>query len=166
MARVTRAGFPFDYRVTATGGAIPLGSTLLWGRPSIAVSDAVTTAFAISEAVGPSSLARARLYLASELAPMPSAPSAPRNAVSYFGGNTARIDWQASETPTGFFLERSFDSGKSWGLYTTIPGGARTITVNAKVGDQFRVRAFGPGGLSDGPVTSIGSMFRRRAERR
>jgi hypothetical protein len=166
MARVTQAGFPYDYRVTATGGALPVGATLLWGRPSIAVNEAGITAFAISEAKGASSLARARLYLASELAQMPAAPSAPRNAVSYFGGNTARIDWQDSETPTGFFLERSFDFGKSWGLYTTIRGDARTITVNAAVGNLFRLRAFGPGGVSEGTITSIGSMFRRRAERR
>ena len=159
-AHVTQLGFPLDYRVTPAG-ALPSAG---WGRPSIAVNEAGTTAFTISEAEGASSLARARLYLASELAPMPAAPSAPRNAVSYFGGNTARIDWQ-SETPTGFFLEWSFDFGKSWRLYTTIPGDARTITVRASIGNLFRVRAFGPGGVSDGPITSIGSMFRRRTGR-
>jgi hypothetical protein len=163
---VTQLGLPSDYRVIATGGALPSSATLLWGRPSIAVNEFGLTALAISEAAGPSSLARARLYLAPELTPMPAPPSAPSNAVSYFGGNSARIDWQQSETPTGFFLERSFDFGKSWGLYTTIPGDARTISVNASIGNLFRIRAYGPGGVSEGTITSIGSLFRRRAERR
>ena len=66
---------------------------------------------------------------------------------------------------SGFLIERSVDFGKSWAAVATVPADARTVTVNAKVGDQFRVRAFGPGGLSDGPITSIGSMQRRRAER-
>ena len=165
-AHVTQLGLPFDYRVTASGGALPFGGTTTWGRPSIAVNEAGITAFAISEAAGASSLARARLYLASELAPAPAAPSAPRNAVSYFGGNTARIDWQDSETPAGFVLEWSWDFGKTWGLYKSLAGDARTTTVTAYIGNLFRVRAFGPGGVSDGPITSIGSMQRRRAERR
>jgi hypothetical protein len=162
MARVTRSGVPFDYRVTPTGRAVFFGNFVAWG-PSIAVSETGITAFAISEAEAGSSLARARLYLASELAPMPAPPPAPRNVVSYFGGSTARIDWQQSETPTGFFLERSFDFGASWYLYTTIPGDARTITVNAFIGNLFRVRAFGPGGASEGTITSIGSPQRRHA---
>jgi hypothetical protein len=162
-AHVTQLGVPFDYRVTASGGALPFGSTTTWGRPSIAVNEAGITAFAISEAAGASSLARARLYLASELTPMPAAPSAPRNAVSYFSGNTARIDWQDGETPAGFVVEWSWDFGKTWGLYKSIAGDARTTTVGAHVGDQFRIRAFGPGGLSGGTITSIGSGPRRRA---
>jgi hypothetical protein len=165
VAHVTPGGIPFDYRVTATGGALPFGATVSWGRPSIAVNEFGLTAFAISEAAGPSSMARARLYLASEFGPMPAPSSAPRNAVSYFGGTTARIDWQSDGGGSGFLIERSIDFGKSWFRVTTTPADARTVTVDAKVGDQFRVRVFGPGGLSDGPITSIGSIFRRRAER-
>jgi hypothetical protein len=30
-------------------------------------------------------------------------------------------------------------------------------------GDLFRIRAMGPGGISDGPITSIGSDPRTRA---
>jgi hypothetical protein len=164
-ARVTRFGLPFDYRVTATGGALPNGGTVSWGRPSIAVNEAGITAFAISEAAGPSSLARARLYLASELAPMPAPPPAPRNVISYFGGNTARIDWQQSDTPAGFVLEWSFDFGTTWYWYNVISGDARTISVSAHVGNLFRVRAFGPGGVSEGTITSIGSPARRHASR-
>jgi hypothetical protein len=98
---------------------------------------------------------------------MPSPPPAPHNAVSYFGGTTARIDWQSEGGGNGFVLERSVDYGKSWypDQSTVVSAGTRSITVNASVGNQFRVRAFGPGGLSEGSVTSIGSMARRRAER-
>jgi hypothetical protein len=163
-AHVTRSGLPLDYRFAATGGPLPYGATVSWGRPSIAVNEAGITAFTISEATAPSSLVRARLYLASELAPMPAPPPAPRNVVSYFGGNTARIDWQ-SETAAGFVLEWSWDFGKTWGLYKTVSGDARTTTVYALVGNQFRVRAFGPGGVSDGTITSVGSLQRRRAQR-
>jgi len=155
-ARVTRSGSPLDYRFVATSGAVS------WGRPSIAVNDASITAFATSEAGGPASLARARLYLASELAPMPAPPPAPRNVVSNFGGNTARIDWQ-SETAAGFVLEWSVDFGNTWYGYNIISGDARTISVVAHVGNLFRVRAVGPGGLSEGTITSIGSMQRRHA---
>lgn len=156
-AHVTRSGSPLDYRFVATGVAA-------WsGQPSIAVNDAGITAFAISEAAGPSSPARARLYLASELAPMPDPPPAPRNVVSYFGGNTARIDWQQSGTPDAFVLESSFDFGTTWYWYSVISGDVRTINVNAHAGNLFRVRAVGPGGMSEGTITSIGSQYRRHA---
>jgi hypothetical protein len=155
-AHVTRSGVPFEYRFTE---AVP---SVWWGRPSMAVNETGAKAFVVSEGAAlPPSLARARLYLASELAPMPAPPPAPRNVVSYFGGSTARIDWQ-SETAVGFVVEFSWDFGKSWGLFKTVSGDARTTTVNAYVGNQFRVRAFGPGGVSEGTVTSIGSMQRRR----
>ncbi len=156
-AHVTRSGSSLDYRFVATGGAA-------WsGRPSIAVNEAGITAFAISEAAGPSSLARARLYLASELAPMPAPPPAPKNVVSYFGGSTARIDWQQSDTPTGFVLEESLDFGTTWYWSNVISGDARTISVYAHAGNLFRVRAFGPGGMSEGTITSIGSMQRQHS---
>jgi hypothetical protein len=128
----------------------------------MAANDNGVTAFVVSEAAVPSSVMRARLYFASELAPMPPPPPAPMNAVSYFGGNTARIDWQ-SETAAGFEIEESWDFGKNWYLYRIMPGDARTTTVYASVGNLFRVRAFGPGGVSEGAITSIGSMQRHRA---
>ncbi len=46
-----------------------------------------------------------------------------------------------------------------------VPTDARTVSVTAKIGDLFRVCTFGPGGISDGPLTSIGSMFRRPGTR-
>jgi hypothetical protein len=160
-AHVTPSGLPFDYRSTAAG-ALPY---VWWGRPSMAANEAGATAFVVSDEVAPSSLARARLYLASELAPMPPPPPAPRNVVSYFGGNTARIEWQ-SDPAAGFVIEWSWDFGKDWNFVQTVPGDARTTTVYASVGNQFRVRAFGPGGFSEGTITSIGSLQRHRAERR
>jgi hypothetical protein len=96
---------------------------------------------------------------------MPPPPLAPRNAVSYFGGNTARIDWQ-SDTALGFVIELSPDFGKNWYLYRIVSGDTRTTSVFASVGNLFRIRAFGPGGLSEGTITSIGSMKRDRAVRR
>lgn len=159
--QVTRLGQPFDYRVTAAG-TLP---SAWWGRPSIAVNEAGSTAFVVSEgAAGPSSLMRGRLYLASELAPIPPPPAAPRNVVSYFGGTTAMIAWQ-SDPAAGFVIERSFNSGKDWNFVQTVPGDARTAAVYATAGYQVRIRAFGPGGFSEGTVTSIGSMPRRRAAR-
>jgi hypothetical protein len=84
--------------------------------------------------------------------------------VSYFGGTTARIDWQSDGDASGFLIEHWLDPSGSWVPVTTTLAEARTASVDARVGDLFRVRAFGPGGLSaDGPITSIGSMFRRRA---
>jgi hypothetical protein len=120
--------------------------------------------FAVSEATSPRSPTRARLYLASEFAPIPPPPPAPVNVISYFSGTAARIDWEQRETPAGFFLEWSWDFGKSWG-YMSIPPDARTVTVTAHVGNLFRLRAIGPGGVSEGTITSIGSIQRRHAER-
>jgi hypothetical protein len=169
-AHVARSGFPFDYRFTAAGGPFSYPNTLWWGRPSVAVNDIGLAAFAITETS--SSFSRARLYLASEFAPMPPPPPAPRNVVSYAGGNSARIDWQSDDGAAGFVVEvwsiyYDIWSGyyNAWSLYGTLPGDARTTTVNANADSLFRVRAFGPGGVSDGPVTTIRSMPRRRAER-
>jgi len=162
-AHLARSGLPFDYRFVTAGSL----RSSWWGRPSIAVSDSGVAALAVSEGTAASAFDRARLYLASELAPMPPPPPAPRNAVSYFGGNMARIDWQSdADAASGFLIESSWDFGKHWNFYQTVPGNTRTITVYASVGNLFRVRAFGPGGVSDGTVTSIGSLPRSRAARR
>jgi hypothetical protein len=157
-AHLTRSGLPFDYRVTAAGTL----RSAWWGQPSIAVNEDGVTAFVISEAAGPLSLDRSRLYLASELSAMPAPPAAPTNAVSYFGGSTARIEWQ-SDPAAGFVIELWSGFDDTWHLYRTVPGDARTITTYTSVGSLFRIRAFGPGGLSEGAITSIGSMQRRRA---
>ncbi len=177
-ARVSQLGLPFDYRVTTTGGSSPNPTTderiensytASWGRPSIAVNDAGIPAFAISELARPFSI-RGRLYFASELAPMPAPPPAPRNVVSSFDGTTARIDWQSDEAATGFAIDAWWAPGNFWWVYRTAPGDARTITFSTfigstSIGSLFRVRALGPGGASEGAVISIHSTQRRRALR-
>ena len=158
-AHVSRSGLPFDYRFTAAA-AFP---SLAWGRPAIAVNDAGNAAFVVSEGTGqPFSFARGRLYLVTEFAPMPPPPPAPRNVVSYFGGTTARIDWQ-SDPAVGFTIEAWSGYDNSWYFYRTAPGDARSIAVYTSIGSLFRIRAFGPGGVSGGTITSIGSGPRRRA---
>jgi len=177
-ARVSPSGLAFDYRFSASGGSsshsttderILNSYTVSWGRPSIAVNDAGAIAFGIAELSGPFSL-RARLYLASELAPMPAPPPAPRNVVSSFDGSTARIDWQSDDAATGFAIDAWWAPGNYWWVYRTAPGDARTITFSTVIGSTFigplfRVRAIGPGGVSEGAIISVGSMHRRRAAR-
>jgi hypothetical protein len=137
-AHVTRSGLPLDYRMLATGTL----RSAWWGRPSIAVNEAGVTAFAVSEGAGLSSIDGARLYLASELAPMPAPPPAPKNVVSYFSGNTARIDWQSDDATGGFVIEWWSPLDQAWHFYRTVLSDARTTTVYASVGNLFRVRAF------------------------
>jgi hypothetical protein len=161
-AHVTRSGLPFDYRVTA----LDADPSTRWGLPSMAANDAGATAFVISDAAGLLAFARARLYLTSELAPMPAPPRAPRNAVSSFAGNTARIDWQSGDdAAAGFLVEAWSPYFQTWYLVKRLPGDARSTTVYASIGDIVRVRAFGPGGVSEGTISSIGSASRRRAAR-
>jgi hypothetical protein len=163
-ARVTRTGLPFGSLTTPVGSPESVSYTESWG-PSIAANDAGEVALAISETLPQSYVPRARLYLMTELPPMPPPPLAPRNAASLFGGKTARIDWQGEDVP-GYLLEWSFDFGKSWRNYTVLPGTARSVTVPASIGNLFRISAFGPGGVSAATITSIGSEPRRRAVRR
>ena len=164
MAQVAPSGRPVDYRFAPAGSLVPtypLGS----GGPSMAVNDAGVTAVAISEGASPSSLPRARLYLASELAPMPSPPPAPRNVISYFSGVSARVDWQADDQTAGFAIDAWSAWDNTWYLFRVVPGDARTTTIYTSPGGLFRIRALGPGGVSEGAITSIGSMPRRRADR-
>ncbi len=156
-ARVTGDGFAFDRRFVLTGR----GSWL-----SMAANDIGETALATEELAAPLFLSRARLYLTSEMSPTPDRPPAPRNAISYFGGNTARLEWQRGGASDGFVIEQSHDPGKSWSYVTTVPPDVLTFTTMASTGNLFRISALGPGGLSDGAVMSVGSMPRRRAERR
>jgi hypothetical protein len=130
--------------------------------PSAAANDSGDTAFVISEMASPSYVARALLYRMSELAPMPAPPPAPRNVISDFGGSTTLIRWQ-SDGADGFLLEHSFDFGKRW-VPVVVTGDVRSATIHFGVpGNMIRVSAFGPGGLSAGTVTSIGSPQRHRA---
>lgn len=154
-ARVTRSGLPFDYRVTPAGVFTP--------PLSMAVNDAGMTGFAISEN------GRARLYLGSELAPMPPAPSAPRNVAGSIGANpgypSVRLEWE-SDTPIGFIIDGPYRAGVSSSYSTTIPGDVRTFQFGfVSLGSLIRIRAAGPGGLSDGAIITVTSTPRRRAQR-
>jgi hypothetical protein len=133
----------------------------LFDPPSIATDIAGGTAFLFSEAAPPTYAARARLYLLSEFSPgvAPAPPPAPRNAVSYFSGTTARIDWESDGGANGFLIE------PLRGYSVSVPADARTVTINASVGDVIQVRASGPGGFSEPAITTIRSPPRRRAER-
>ncbi len=160
-ARVSRAGVPLDSYFTPAAG--PPDIITQSAVPSVAVNDAGDAAFVISEMAPPSYASRARLYLMSEMAPMPPAPPAPRNVMSVFGGGTTLIEWQSDAGADGFLIERSVDFGKTW-FPVLVTGDVRsTITPYAAVGNQFRVSAFGPGGLSAGTITSVGSPQRHRA---
>jgi hypothetical protein len=135
---------------------------LLYSTPSIANDLAAGTAFVSTEVTPQTYVPRARIYLLSEFSLMPAPPPAPRNAVSYFAGTTARIDWQSNDGGNGFLIERAYYD--SWETYEALPADARTATVLfARIGDQFRIRAYGPGGFSEGTITTITSTQRRRA---
>jgi len=156
-ARLTRSGVPFDQRFVSTGTVVDWEEP----QPSIAVNDSGVTAFMITE--GTSSYShddRARLYLASELTPMPATPPTPRNAVNSYAGGEARIDWQ-SDPAGGFVIESRRGSG-NWTFVKVVAGDVRTATVDAFIGEQFRVRAFGAAGVSEGAITTIGGTLRRR----
>jgi len=161
--RVARSGLPSGASSFTVTGLPQMNDEQSWARPpSIAVNDLGEIAFVASELASSNSAPRVRLYLGAELAPMPASPPAPRNAVSYFGGRTARIDWQSDEA-TGFVILWSFDFGTTWSWYVTLPGNVRSVTAGASVGNLFSVSAVGPGGVSAASITSIGSMQRRRA---
>lgn len=131
---------------------------------SVAANDAGEIALVISEIQPSSYVSRARIYLMSELAPMPPPPPAPRNVISYFGGSIALIEWQSDGGADGFLLEESRDFGQTW-FPVKVVANINSTTVTASVGNLFRVSAFGPGGLSEGTITSVGSSRRRRASR-
>jgi hypothetical protein len=158
--RVSRSGVPLDSFFTPAAG--PPDIVTQSAVPSVAANDAGDAAFVISEMAPPSYASRARLYLMSEMAPMPPAPPAPRNVISSFGGSTTLIEWQSDAGADGFLIERSVDFGKTW-FPALVTGDVRSTITNAVVGNQYRVSAFGPGGLSAGTITSVGSPQRHRA---
>ncbi len=166
-SRVSRSGQPSSPFVIAGGrpDSSPDFSYTAW-EPSlaVAVNDAGQTALIASDAAPSSEDIRARVYYTSEFTPMPAPPTAPRNVVSYVSGNTARIEWQSDDAP-GFLIERSFDSGMTWPVSTEVPGNARntTVTLYTSLRTLFRVSAFGPGGLSQAGISSIGNQPRRHA---
>jgi hypothetical protein len=164
-AHVTRSGLPLDRRFAPVGYMFPPEPHWEWPlAPSMGANDDGDTALVISEkSTYSSSFARVRLYLVSELPPMPP-PPAPRNVVSTVRGGIARIDWQ-SDTALRFAIDQFSNYDRTWHVLNYISGDARSTNVSAAVGDLFRLRGIGPGGISEGTITSIGSIPRRRAAR-
>jgi hypothetical protein len=161
-SQISRSGVLLRSFFTLGDG--PADNTAGPAVPSIAANDAQETAFVISEIAPPANVTRARLYLMSEMTPMPAPPPAPRNVISSFGGSSMLIQWQ-SDGADRFLLEQSFDFGRSW-FPAVVTGDVRSATLHFGLpGNLIRVSAFGPGGLSAGAITSIGSPPRRRAQR-
>ena len=162
-SQISRSGAPLASFFTPGGGPVDVDASP--PVPSIAANDAGDAAFVIPEMASPSYVSRARLYLMSEMAPMPAPPPAPRNVISSYGGGTTLIEWQSDGTPAGFLLESSPDFGKSW-FPIAVTTDVRSGTIQqVPVGTQIRITAFGPGGLSAGTITSIASPRRRHAQR-
>jgi hypothetical protein len=159
-AQVTRAGLAFDYRATAASAHFSLNPHV-----RAAANEAGTTALVTEEFAESSRYGRARLYLVSELPPMPAPPPAPANMVSFLSGPYARIDWEASGAENGFVVEFTRDSGKQWTFVSVLPADARSATVTGTPDALYRIRALGPGGSSEGTMIKIVSSQRRRAER-
>ncbi|MGA8809108.1 MAG: hypothetical protein WB973_14620, partial [Thermoanaerobaculia bacterium] len=160
---ISRSGTPLRTTFVAMDGL-----SAYWSAPPAIATDPVAGgALIATEITRQPFVPRARVYLLSEFSAtaIPAPPPAPRNAVSYFSGTTARIDWVSDGGASGFVIDWSGNFGATWYTVTTTSADARTVTVNARIGDQFRVRALGPGGLSEGTTTSISSTPRRRAGR-
>jgi len=156
-ARMSESGSPFDRRFAAMDSA--------GGGVSIAANDLGESALAVAELVPPAYLSRARLYLTREMSPVPAPPAAPRNAVIYFSGDMARVEWQSGGPADGFFLERSFDSGENWSPLSVRSADVHTDSSVGSRNDRFRVSAFGPGGLSGSVIATPAGAERRRAAR-
>jgi hypothetical protein len=163
VSRISQSGLPIGSLFTPTAG--PPEDVPPYSAPSVAANDAGDAAVVISEVAPPSYTARARIYLTSELAPMPPPPPTPRNVVVYVTGTTTTITWQSDRTPLGFETERSDDFGRTW-VRNGLAGDVRNLTVPSSArAPLYRVSAFGAGGFSEPVVATIGKMERRRAER-
>src|SRR4051795_57363 len=103
VSRIGPSGIPFDLLFTPTAGPPEDGPP--YSAPSVATNDAGEGAVVISEVTPPSYSARARLYLSSEMAPMPPPPAAPRKVVTYVTGNSTVITWQSDGPQPGFLIE-------------------------------------------------------------
>jgi hypothetical protein len=163
VTRISRSGSVIGTLFAEAAG--PPESLFPPAGPSIAANDGGEFGLVTSDTTSPSSLSKVHLYLTSEFAPMPAAPMPPQNIVSYFTGSKALIEWTSAGEADGFLLEESIDFGQHWFRVDVLAPAVRTVTVPASVGNQFRVSAFGPGGLSGASITSIGSAQRHRASR-
>jgi hypothetical protein len=164
-SRISQSGIVIGSLFTPTAGP-PEWLFPPYSTPSVAANDAGDAAIVISEMAPPSYSARARLYLTSELAPMPSPAPVPRNVVTYVTGKTTVITWQSEGAQLGFLIEVSTDFGKSWFL-RDLRSDVRIVTLTTDPrATLFRVTAIGPGGFSDPAVSTFGRIDRSHAVRR
>jgi len=164
VSRISQQGVPFGSLYTPAAGPAENASPL--STPSVASNDAGEAAVVISEMAPPTYVARGRLYLMSELAPMPVAPRPPRNAVMERTGAKITMSWQSDGPNDGFFIEASSDSGRNWFPAAVTAGEGITILSGYPASYLFRVRAIGPGGLSEPAAATVVIVDRRRAVRR
>jgi len=162
VSRITRSGVPFGSLFTPTAGP-PAYETLPLSNISVAANDAGAVAMVISEMAPPTYEPRARLYLMSEMAPMPLPPRPPRNVVAYRGGENTLITWQSDGPQDGFVIEAS-SGGPWWSFALTLD--IRSTTTPLGPYYRFRVRAIGPGGLSEPAAATVVIVDRHRAARR
>jgi hypothetical protein len=162
--RIGDSGTPFERRYVAAQAVENIDLTFWWG-PSIAANFLGETDEVISEIVPPSNVPRARLYFGQETSAWSGLPAAPHDAVNYFSGNTAYLQWQSGGPSSGFVIERSTDFGNTWHTDHVNTPDQLTYGTLASIGNQFRISAFGAGGISAGTITSIASPPRRRAVR-
>lgn len=163
ISRLSRFGVPFGPLFTPTAGSAESGAPL--SQASVAANVAGDAAVVISEMAPPTYVARARLYLMSELAAMPPPPEPPRYVVVYRGGSTTVITWQSDAPRDGFLIELSIDSGKNW-YGNAVTGDVRSTTMSGYPAYYlFRVRTIGPGGLSEPAAATVVNIERRRAQR-
>jgi len=104
ISRISQSGVPFGSLVSPTAGPAESGPPL--SKVSVAANDAGEAAVVLSEMAPPTYVARARIYLMSEMAPMPAAPEPPRNAVAYRAGTKDR-DHLAERRPARRIPHRS-----------------------------------------------------------
>jgi hypothetical protein len=133
--------------------------------PAIAFNEAGTMLIATSEVEPAIGAARVRAYSEEDLHSSLPRPAAPRitSAVKTLraeGGTLATVTWEIdASNVTGFAIE--------WvdGTYATpvaiVDAAARSATIGNA--DRVRVRAFGPGGISEPSATMVALLPRHRA---
>ena len=85
--------------------------------------------------------------------------------MTYGAGAKSVIAWE-SEARDGFLIEASGNSGRNWSPIA-ITADVRNVITGGLPHFLFRVRAIGPGGLSEPVVATVININieRRRAER-
>jgi hypothetical protein len=133
--------------------------------PAIAVNETAQAVITVSEFQPSYGAARARAYAESELHAMPPLPATPRITSAVVTGSETVIEWESDGIAVaGFAIEQV--NGSKASLVVRAEADARSARVGYKV-DAVRMRAFGPGGLSQASATvAVTSPARRRTASR